>query len=364
MLAGQMDRYVAATVLKAAGGVLACLLTLMTLFTAADELRDHTPGYSADLALLYVLYSTPRRLCEVAPYGVFVGALVGLGVLASREELTVLRAAGVSVLRLFASAALPSLLLLAGSLAIGEFVAPRGEALGSALKLRQLQGLDNAIASQRWHREGNLYTYVEGYGPDGALLGVQQYQLRDGGGLAVSRQAARAVHQDGDGAGHWLLEDVVETHFPPASPPAPARTEVQRHRTLPWHTAAEPQLLSAKNLLEPAKLSLAELRFQISHLTREGLDATRYQVAFWRKALEPAAVLGLVLLAVGCVLGPLREAGMGARLAVGVATGLSFKYLLDLFAPMSSVFGLPPWLGMALPVAACWVAAWALVKRL
>ena len=365
-----MDRYIAATVLKAVGGVLACLLALMTLFTAADELRDQTPGYGAQSALLYVLYSTPRRLCEVAPYGVFVGALVGLGVLAGREELTVLRAAGVSVLRLFASVAAPSLLLLVGSLGVGEFVAPRGEALASTLKLRALRGRsDDAIASEHWHREGSRYTFVDGYAADGSLLGVQQYELAADGQLAFSRRAARAVHQtDSEGNESWLLYDVAETRLPLARTASnengPPRTEIRRYETLAWHTDAGPQRLGTSAMFDPAKLSLAALRSQIDHLVAEGLDATRYEVAFWRKALEPAAVLGLVLLAVGCVLGPLREAGMGARLAVGVAAGLAFKYLLDLLAPMSTVFGLPPWLGMALPVAVCWAAAWMQVKRL
>ena len=382
MLIGTMDRYLASAVLKATGVVLACLATLVTLFTAADELRDGTPGYNAGLAMLYVLYSTPRRLCEVAPYGVFVGALVGLGALAERQEITILRAAGVSVRRLFASVAAPALALLLASQAVGEFVAPRGEALAAAIKLRLLRGVGGgAIASQSWHREGDLYTNVDGFGPNGMLLGVRQFQL-DEGRLRLSRQAARAAYQGvgDDGRRSWVLHDVAETLFPaepavsgaapaldaadPANRAATGSTKTQRYKTLIWRTAADPRLLSAKGLFDPARLSFADLRFQIDYLAREGLDATRYRVSFWRKAFEPAAVLGLVLLALGCVLGPLREAGIGARLAVGVATGLAYKYLLDLFAPMSSVFGLPPLLGMAMPVVACWAAGWTLARRL
>lgn len=380
MFIGTMDRYLASAVLKAAGVVLACLATLVTLFTAADELRDGTPGYNAGLAMLYVLYSTPRRLCEVAPYGVFVGALVGLGALAERQEIAILRAAGVSVRRLFASVAVPSLALLLASQALGEFVAPRGEALAATIKLKLLRGVGGgAIASQYWHREGNLYTNVDGFGPNGMLLGVRQFQM-DEGRLRLSRQAVRATYQGvgSDGERDWLLYDVAETAFPaeppaagpPFEPAVPASrggargTATRRYKTLTWRTAADPRLLSAKALFDPAKLSFADLRFQIDYLAGEGLDATRYRVSFWRKALEPAAVLGLVLLALGCVLGPLRETGIGARLAVGVATGLAYKYLLDLLAPMSSVFGLPPLLGMAIPVVACWTAGWTLARRL
>ena len=356
MLAATMDRYVAVMVLRAVGGVLACLLTLVTLFTVVDELRDVTPGYETRHALLYVLYSTPRRLYELVPYGVFIGALAGLGVLASREEITVLRSAGVSVLRLFASAALPTLALLAGNQILGEFVAPAGEARGGTLKLAAQRGGGGMhIRAAQWHREGPLYTQVLGYGPGGELVGIRQYVF-DEGEMRLSRRAESAAPA-GEESGEWLLRNVVETRFDGSS------TRTEHFETLPWRSTADARQLSAQALFEPGKLSFADLRSQIGYLTREGLDATRYEVWFWRKALQPLAVLGLVLLAVAFVVGPLRETGMGARLTVGIAIGLGVKYLLDMLAPMSVVFGVPPWLSMLLPAAACWTAGVVLARR-
>ncbi len=122
-------------------------------------------------------------------------------------------------------------------------------------------------------------------------------------------------------------------------------------------------MLTAKALFDPGKLSFADLRFQIDYMAREGLDPTRYQVAFWGKALQPLAVLGLVLVALAFVAGPLREAGLGARLGVGIAVGLAFKYLVDVFGPMSVVYAIPPWLAMAVPVGACWLLGAVLVRR-
>ena len=78
---------------------------------------------------------------------------------------------------------------------------------------------------------------------------------------------------------------------------------------------------------------------------------------------QPVTVLGLVLLAAGFVVGPLRETGMGARLTAGIAVGLGSKYFLDLFGPMIIVFGIPPWLAMVAPVAACWLAGFAQIRR-
>ena len=355
----RMDSYVAITVLKALAVVLLCLLTVMTLFTVIDEMNDITPGYTKAHAFLYVLYSTPRRLTELMPYGVFMAALVGLGQLASREEVTVLRAAGVSIGRLFATVGATAFVVLTLNLVVAEWLAPAGEAAAGTLKLRVAHGDgERTIRAGHWYREGNLYTNVDAYGSDGELLGIRQYALEEDE-MRLSRQAERATFvRESPESGHWLLRNVVETRFGTSS------TSVYDFDSVAWHSEADPTLLGAKALFDPAKLSFADLAFQIRYLHAEGLDPTRYQVSFWSKVAQPVAVLGLVLLAVGFVVGPLRETGMGARLTVGIAVGLGFKYLLDLFGPMIIVFGIPPWLAMVVPVAACWLAGFAQIRKL
>ncbi|MEE8079392.1 MAG: LptF/LptG family permease, partial [Pseudomonadales bacterium] len=71
------------------------------------------------------------------------------------------------------------------------------------------------------------------------------------------------------------------------------------------------------------------------------------------------AVLGLALIALGFVLGPLREVSMGVRISVGILVGLTFKYLQDLLAPMSIVYDMPPALAVLAPILGCWIlGAW------
>ena len=352
---GQVDRYLAVTVLRLIAVVLICLLTVVTLFTIVDELSDITPGYTEAHALLYVLYSTPRRLSEVVPYGVFIGTLVGLGVLASQSELTVLRSVGVSLGRLFASTAVAAFVVLAGNVGLSEFIAPAGENAANTLKLRVVRGDESgAIDSTTWYRDGEVITSVDGYSGDGALIGIRQFVVEDGRLLASRRADGAAYVPD---TGQWRLENVVETRF------LDGATSVRRVDAMAWESGTAPELLSAKALFDPGKLSLRDLRFRIDYLVGEGLDATRYQVAFWAKVLQPAATLGLVLLALAFVVGPMREVGLGARLAVGIAVGLAFKYLTDLFGPVSVVFAIPPWLAMLVPVVVCWLAGALLIRR-
>lgn len=348
-----MDIHLGKAALLAIAAVGVCLLTVVTLFTAMDEVRDATPGYTPRHALLYLCYSTPRRIYEMMPYAVFVGVLAGFGVLARNGEITVLRAAGVSTARLFAAASAPALLALLLNTALGEFVAPAADARAAAVKLRTAQG-GAYKATNSWHRRGELFTNVGGYDQEGRLVDVRQYVIENGR-LRLSRRAATAAVDEAEGG--WQLRNVVETRV------GGPTTQAGRRAQALWRSDAEPVRFTTGALVDPTMLSLAQLGTRVRGLRTEGLDATAYQVAFWTKALQAPAVLGLVLLAVGFVIGPLREVGMGTRLSVGITVGLAFKYLVDVFGPVSIVFAVPPSVAMSAPVAACWLAGALLIRR-
>ena len=146
-----------------------------------------------------------------------------------------------------------------------------------------------------------------------------------------------------------MLRDGLETHL------SDDRLRAQPFSELVWRGQIDPGLINERLLVDArGKLSLLDLRRQISYLEREGLDATSQLIAFWSKCLQPASLFGLVLLALACVLGPLRDVGIGVRISAGIIVGLSFKYLQDLFAPMAVVYELAPPLAVGIPIALCW----------
>ena len=84
---------------------------------------------------------------------------------------------------------------------------------------------------------------------------------------------------------------------------------------------------------------------------------------FLQRSEQPLSVLGLAMLALSFVLGPLREVSMGVRLSVGLLVGLSFKYLQDLFGPMSLVYDVYPVVAVGTPILACWAIGWIGLKK-
>ena len=349
------DRYICRTVLLATGAVFLAFAGLLSVFAIIEEANDQRAAYALGEALLYVALTLPRRSYELLPYAAFLGGLVGLGHLASRWELATLRAAGVSALRLFAglSWAIAGISLV-GAL-VGEWIAPGAEAAAEARKARLVRGGD-AIAIAGWYREGSLYTQVDALSGDGDLVGVRQYWLDDAGALIRVREAVDGSYVSG-AAPHWVLHDVTETRIGNES------TTAERLPKVVWQGEIDPRLLGERVLVDPRRLSIGDLYHRIGYMQREGLDAAPYRLAFWSKCLQPASVFGLVLLALAFVLGPLREAGIGVRISAGIIVGLCFKYLQDLFAPMSQVYGLQPPVAVLLPIVLCWLVALWGVRR-
>ncbi|TDJ24986.1 MAG: LPS export ABC transporter permease LptG [Gammaproteobacteria bacterium] len=349
----QIDRYIGKTVLLATFVALLAFIGIISLFTLVDEVREGKAGYVLKDALWYLLLTLPRRGYEVLPYVVFLGSLIGVGSLASRSEIVVLRAAGVSVWRVFLSVVWPALLVLTLGAIVGEYLAPWGEEQATAHKARSSQGSEViSLRGGYWYREGRMYMNVAGFGENGELIGVRQSWFDEQMHLKVLRRAARAEFVVGEDS-HWRLFDVMETRIDETG------TQVERFDELRWDGRVDPRLLSVRVLVEPRKLSLSNLYYQIEYMVREGLNPSAYQLAFWGKILQPFSVLGLALLAFTFVLGPLREVGIGVRLSVGILVGLAFKYLQDLFAPMSIVYDLPTVLAVALPIGICWaVGCW------
>lgn len=350
-----MDRYIGSAVLGAVVLVLLAFLGLITLFALLEELGENEAGYTLLDALQYVLLTTPRRIYEVLPYVAFLGALIGLGNLASSSQIVVLRANGVSPGRIFGSVAMPVVLIFGLGFSLGEWVAPRAEERAELFKLRAVSDVEVLKLSRAyWYREGNMMMRVLGLGSDGELVGINQYWYGTDRSLQTAVAAARASYRGGDDP-HWQLEDVDISRF------GDAAIRVEHHDSLRWDGQVDPGVLSIRVLVDPRQLSLADLNAQVDYMTREGLQPAPYQLAYWSKVLQPLAVLGLALLALGFVLGPLREVNMGVRLSVGIFVGLGFKYLQDLFAPMSMVYDLPPVLAVLIPIIVCWLlGAWGL----
>ena len=349
----KLDRYIGTSVFFAILAVLGIIVGLALLFAYIDELGDISATYGLLDAGVWVLLTIPRRIYEMLPMAALIGCLIGLGNLASSSELTIMRAAGVSIRRIVWAVMKPMLVIMLAGVLIGEYLAPWSENLAQANRA-MAQGGGEAQSSKRglWHRQGDEFIHINAVQPNGVLLGVTRYQFDAQRNLLSASFARRALFQ----SDHWQLEDVVTTQLQEQS------TAVVNSPSQRWDVQLNPQLLGTV-VLEPEALSVTGLWRYIHYLADQGLANGRYGLAFWTKILQPLVTAALVLMAISFIFGPLRSVTLGQRVFTGVLVGFVFKIGQDLLGPSSLVFGFPPLLAVLIPAAICALAGLVLLRR-
>ncbi|HSG02612.1 MAG TPA: LPS export ABC transporter permease LptG [Marinobacterium sp.] len=328
----RLDRYVGAHIIGAFLVVILVLLGLMGISMLLDELGAVSQRYQLSDAIYFVLLNLPAMAYQLLPLSALVATLIGLGMLASTSELTVMRASGLSLARLILSVLKPVLLLAFGALLLSEFVVPPAQQQAEGFKLEKQQGIASNLRAQTgaWYREPNSFIHVGAILPNGQLLTVVQHQFDSNHRLTETLSAERATF----GESGWTLESITQTRFDPNG----SQLSMVKSDSIPWQTDLTPELLNVV-LVEPRYLALSDLDSYASYLDQQGVDSKRYDLALWNKLLQPLSVVALVLVGTAFIFGPLRSVTVGQRILTGVIVGLVFKFSQDLLAPASQVLG-------------------------
>lgn len=327
---GILDRYLARHLIGATLLVALLLVMLSAFLLLLGQLDNLTGDYRLPQAFQYVLLSMPQQLYELLPMAVLLGALIGLGQLASANELLIMRAAGMSVLRVARGALVGGVVIAVIAVLLGEFVAPSAEQNARAMKnYARMQRVSWLGSSGVWARDGNRFVNVQEMLRENELRRVQVYEFDDDGNLDRAL-FAREAHADEQG---WQLNSVAVTNF------AGKDIEASREDSIAWNTLLNPSLLRLF-VVDPDTLSLQGLQRYMRYLERNDLETRRYRQAFWTKVVIPFSILTMVLLAVPFVFGPMRDAGQGQRVIFGVLIGVGFYVLNLTLAQSGLVFGL------------------------
>ena len=313
-----VSRYLARAVQGGFALSLLALTAVFSFFALIAELPDlgHASYGVAEL-LQYMLLTTPRRAFELLPSAALVGALVGLGGLASAGELVALRAAGFSILaigRLVLMATWPILLF---AFLLGEFVVPPLERIGQEVRA-QAQNDSFSISDDGgvWARDQMTFINVRVVEADRTLQQVTIYEFDEAQRLRAATRAEQAVSVDGQ----WILEGMRQTQLKEDG------AELVEAPHARWDSQLAPENMSV-GVVEPQRMSIRELYRHASFLTENGQEAGRYQLAFWQKLVQPLTVLVMVLISLPFVFGSLRSGNFGQRIFIGIVFGLLFHIL-------------------------------------
>lgn len=325
-------KHVTKTTALAMLGATAVLSVLQVLFTYLGELGALNENYNAWQALLYVMWGAPRYLYEILPIAALIGAVLGLGTLASNSELVIMRSIGISLWRIVGWVIRSALILVILSFALSEWVIPyTNEQAKSVKDHRSVSALGEV--NGYWTREGQRFIYIDYANAQGQLKHVQVVDFDEGYHLKGVLNAAQGQFvKDGD----WNLERVSQVDILPQG-----NATLVNAAQLPLSLALQPKYVHMVTI-DPEDLSPSQLISFMSYMEEYSQVPKTYKLAFWQKVASPFALIALVVIACSFIFGPLRQQSMGFRLVIALFIGLSFFYLQDFLGYASLVYSPSP----------------------
>ena len=308
---------------------------LELVFRVLDEAKLPHTNYTTDEIALVSIFGMPRRLYLDLPLMVLIAVAVGLGGLAQSSELTILRAAGLSIRRIFLKVTFVLSPILVGSIIVAQFGMPEAERLSQALKDVNVSG---GVKDSVWTRESGRYVFIEG-APDGSVRLWKQIEMADSRDAIERLIASSNVRFDAD---QVTLSKARLLAF---------ESNQIRQQTKNLSQATKLTQRQVRWLVQsPDALSLSELWDAASYLSAEGLNARAHSQLFWQRLLLPVTLVALALFASATAFGSMRSLGMSTRVFLAVLLGLVFKYAMDMASPAVFLAGGHPSLAIILPL--------------
>lgn len=337
-----LDLYIARNVLYQTAVVVAVLVGLFMFITFIEQIGElGTGSYGALDAIEFTVLSVPRILYEVFPMSALLGSILGLSSMAVDSELVVIRAAGVSMVRMIGSVLKIGAVLAVVAMLIGELVTPWSE---TEAQRGRAEALQQDISQQTdfglWMRDRMTYVNVGEVLPDLSLLNVRIFEFDDEGRLRSLVYADEGEYQNQ----RWRLEGIEQTLISEDRSGA----ESKEVNAAYWTTDVTPEILSVF-LISPDQLSAWQLNRYIGHLRDNNQDTSSYELALWTKIMTPVATAVMVILAIPFVFSQVRTGGFGRNLFFGIMLGLAYFALNKGFGYVVLVFDIPPMMGAMLP---------------
>jgi lipopolysaccharide export system permease protein len=316
--------------------VLLLLLTLFGFLALSEELEDVGDGtYQLTDALLVVAYTMPALVVDLLPVTVLLGGLLGLGALANNQELTSMRAAAISPVRIAIPIVKLSMALIAIVMLLQSFVIPKVEYSAAQHRSKTLiepgpAGLEenSSVDKEIWTRSNGQFIRIGFVQPDRSLAGVEIYQFDMQGNLAKMLTTPRAeLLQDNT----WLLHDVYETQL------NNERSKIQFRDTLLWEALLSEE--QTRTLIIPASsLAPRDLWKSINRLEDNNMNSESQRILFWTQMSIPIGLLGMALLSLPFLVGSTRSVSVGQRIAVGALIGITYYLAQQISGHLAAIF--------------------------
>ncbi|WP_425410600.1 LPS export ABC transporter permease LptG [Hyphococcus sp.] len=329
------------------------ILQMLDLLNRSEDILA-PEGAGFDSVLRYISLRAPQILSQFTPFAALLGVVFTLAGLSHSSEITVMRAAGMSVHRVL----FPLGVVCAG-VTFAHFVFHEAVTVKTSEALDYWEVNDYAVGLPpdsdtrtdiRISYDNELIAAASAarIGDAVLLTGVTISSL-DASGLITSVIEARLARYEDGG---WRLFD--------ARTFAAMSLDIDDNPEVIWTNTLDPELLFALTL-EPDQTSLPELAMKIRQLSEDQADTRGAMTALLSRFSKPMATLVMPLLGAIAGFGVHRQGVMLARAVSGAALGFTYFVAENLALALGALGVVPAIIGAFFPLALFMVVGFSII---
>ena len=326
--------------------VFICEGIFLFLFLTVDFLQKIDnfieAGVGKGIMIMYFAYKMPFVAMSMLPPAALISVILLFSGMQKRNEITVLKASGLSVLKLCLTILTASLFMVVGVFVFSETVVPYTSSKSNKVWSVDVEKRDPGLfygQNEIWYRSKSAIYWIRQFdGKRKTMIHPTLYFFDDTFHLIRRVEARRAAWKQGT----WLLEDGILLES--------KKDESFRASVFDTYALKIPETPETfmKGTKKPEEMSYWQLKRYAEMVGREGYNNKRYLVDMHIKVAFPFILP--VLLMIGMPLA-LRVKRGGTPLAVSLGMAVSFLYLLTL--GISRSLGLS---GVLSPLLSAWIA--------
>jgi len=346
------DRYIANTLLTYSIVVLLVWLSIYSFFNFLAELNSvGTFKYTILEAFKYIILQLPEVAYDQVSAVILLGCVLGMGHLATTGQLIILRASGISILKLTWLTLKNAIIFLIFIAMIGELVAPNLTAYAENERSNAL-GQNSLSISQDgfWIRDGDNFINVKN-NVDGSLFnGITLIEINKSNKIERVVKSNSAIFN-----GQSINMD--KANIVSIDSTSTFDDIVLKELNLYKQRVAFDQDLIESLEKEPKDLTTFTILKQIKFLTDNKLRAEVFEVELYKRLVKPITLISMILLAMLFIFGSTRDASLGRKIFFGVAIGLSFELVSRIGGALALSFDFSPLLSTFVPTIAIMIIA-------
>jgi LPS export ABC transporter permease LptF/LPS export ABC transporter permease LptG len=320
------------------GGAFITLLLVFTLFELLGDILHN--GISALTVGEYLLNVTPYFLYyPIAPMSMLLAVLVTFGLLQRSNEITAIKATGISLYRiiipvLFASVLVAGVLFASDQLYL-PYTNKRQDELRNKIKGKPAQTYLRPDRKWIFGQHSDIY-YYQLFDPDrDSFGGITVFQFDSKTFEITHRVVAERAYWSAP-MGRWVYEQGWERTLDGS-----AIENYHKFDAATFPHLAEPPSYFKKEVKQSSEMNYEELRRYIHDLEQSGFDVVRLRVQLQKKIAYPLITLVMAVLAIPFALSAGKRGAL-AGVATAIGIGVVYWTISGLFEAMGNLSQLPP----------------------